>query len=169
MLAYMDEDYPFSLAFGPADTREACVESAQKVYSRLLSLTPDKDVLPFDTLAVLAKNKDGDIETDEMKELIHLFRPERNGNLTCLDFVKSCDDVYKEMRLLRASIANSGQIDHAFEIMVNVVFYVIMFIIIFVVLGWDPLTLFVSISGIILAFAFMSKSHKMLSSIDIVL
>jgi len=121
-------------------------------------LTPDEDVLPFDTLAVLAKTKDGEINTDEMKELIRLFRPERNGNLTCLDFVKSCDQVYRHMRLLRASVANSGQIDHAFEILVNIAFYLIVAIIILVVLDLDPLALFVSISGIILAFAFMISS-----------
>ena len=57
MLAYMDEDYPFSVAFGPADTREACVESAQNLFSRLMLLTPDETVLQFDTLAVLARDK----------------------------------------------------------------------------------------------------------------
>jgi hypothetical protein len=155
MLAYMDDDYPFSLAFGLADSRAACVESAQAVYERLLSLTPDETLLPFDTLAVLAKGKDGEIDYDEMKELIRLFRPERSGEISCLDFVKSCDNVYKEMRLLRASIANSGQIDHAFEVIVNIVFYLIVMIIILVALDLDPLALFVSVSGIILAFAFM--------------
>lgn len=147
MLAYMDEDYPFSVSFGPADTREACVESAQNLYSRLMLLTPDEPVLQFDTLAVLAKEKDGEINVDGMKDLIRLFRPDRNGDLTCLDFVKSCDQVYKEMRMLRASIANSGQVDHAFEILVNIMFYLIVGIIILVVLDLDPLALFVSVSG----------------------
>jgi hypothetical protein len=155
MLAYMDDDYPFSLAFGLADSRVACVESAQVVYERLLSLTPDEVLLPFDTLAVLAKGKNGEIDCEEMKELIRLFRPERSGEISCLDFVKSCDQVYKETRLLRASIANSGQIDHAFEVIVDIAFYVIVVIIILVALDYDPLALFVSVSGIILAFAFM--------------
>lgn len=93
-----------------------------------------------------------------MKDLIKLFRPDRQGNLTMLDFVKSCDSVYKEMRLLRASIANSGQVDHAFEIIFNVFFYVILAIIVLVVFDFDPLALFVSVSGIILAFAFMIGS-----------
>ena len=83
---------------------------------------------------------------EEMKDLIRLFRPDRNGDLTCLDFVKSCDQVYKEMRMLRASIANSGQVDHAFEILVNIMFYLIVVIIILVVLDLDPLALFVSVS-----------------------
>lgn len=159
MLAYMDEDYPFSLAFGPADTRDHCIESAQKLYLQLTGKnTPDLDVRPFDSIAVLATTKTGDIDTEQMKDLIKLFRPDRQGNLTMLDFVKSCDSVYKEMRLLRASIANSGQVDHAFEIIFNVFFYVILAIIVLVVLDFDPLALFVSVSGIILAFAFMIGS-----------
>jgi hypothetical protein len=109
-------------------------------------LNPDEPVLPFDTLAVLAKDKDGEIKVDEMKDLIRLFRPDRNGDLTCLDFVKSCDEVYKEMRMLRASIANSGQVDHAFEILVNIIFYLIVGIVVLVVLHLDPLALFVSVS-----------------------
>lgn len=158
MLAYMDEDYPFTLAYGPADNRETCVESAQKLYQRLLGNSSNLDVGPFESMCTLALKKDGDIDTERMKDLIKLFRPDRQGNLTLLDFVKSCDTVYKEMRLLRASIANSGQIDRAFEIMLNVIFYVILAIIILAVLGLDPLALFISISGIVLAFAFMIGS-----------
>jgi small-conductance mechanosensitive channel len=109
-------------------------------------------------MSALALKKDGAIDTERMKDLIKLFRPDRQGHLTLLDFVKSCDTVYKEMRLLRASIANSGQIDRAFEIMLNVVFYVILAIIVLAVLGLDPLALFISISGIVLAFAFMIGS-----------
>lgn len=155
MLAYMDQDYPFSNAFGPAERRESCVESAQIVYQRLLKNTPNHMVLPFETIGTLAVNKDGDIDSERMKDLIRLFRPDRRGNLTMLHFVRSCDSVYKDMRLLRASISNSGQIDRAFETIVNVLFYVFLAIIILAVLGFDPLALFISISGVILAFAFM--------------
>jgi hypothetical protein len=59
----------------------------------------------------------------KIKSLIRLFRPERQGNLIKLDFVKSIDTVYKQLRLLRASIANSAQIDVAFEKIVNCFFY----------------------------------------------
>jgi hypothetical protein len=154
----MDEDYPFTLAYGPADSRETCVESAQNLYQRLIGNSPNWDAGPFESMCTLALKKDGAIDTERMKDLIKLFRPDRQGNLTLLDFVKSCDTVYKEMRLLRASIANSGQIDRAFEIMLNVIFYVILAIIILAVLGLDPLALFISISGIVLAFAFMIGS-----------
>ena len=80
---------PFSVAFGPASTREECIESAERVYHRLLLSTPERKILSFDTLALLAVHKDGTLDEEQLKELIRLFRPERDGNLTLLDFAKS--------------------------------------------------------------------------------
>lgn len=75
----MQKQYPFSHAFGPADTREACLESAQKVYVRLLIRTSDEPVLQFETLALLALQKDGTIDHQKAKDLVKLFRPDRQG------------------------------------------------------------------------------------------
>ena len=72
--------------------------------------TPERKILSFDTLALLAVHKDGTIDEEQLKELIRLFRPERNGNLTLLDFAKSVDSVYKEMRLLRVSVASQAKV-----------------------------------------------------------
>ena len=55
--------------------------------------TPHARVLPFETLALLAKNEDGGIDSDRAKELIKIFRPERDGSLGKLEFVKSIDQV----------------------------------------------------------------------------
>lgn len=66
--------------------------------------------------------------------------------------------VYKSLRLLRASISNSGQIDHAFEQLINYAFYVVLICIILAANGFNPLALFLSFSSIILAFAFMIGS-----------
>jgi hypothetical protein len=79
----MEKQFPFSYAFGPADTREAFIESAQKVYSRLLMRTPDQIVLHFETLAVLAMHKDGTIDHQRAKDLVKLFRPDRQGEHSC--------------------------------------------------------------------------------------
>jgi hypothetical protein len=65
--------------------------------------------------------------------------------MPCVDFVKSIDEVYKELRLLRASVANSSKIDRAFESIFNVIFYTITFCLILSQLGYDPLALFLSI------------------------
>jgi hypothetical protein len=151
-------NYPFSALFGIADTRADCIESAQEVYERLLLRTPNTDVLSFEVIALLGVNDDGSLDQSKCRELVRLFRPDRDGNLLLLDFVKSIDSVYKDMRILRAAVANSSSIDHAFESIINGVFYVIVTTIILGQLGFDPLALFLSISGVILAFAFMIGS-----------
>jgi hypothetical protein len=160
----MEKQFPFSYAFGPADTREAFIESAQKVYSRLLMRTPDQNVLHFETLALLAMHKDGTIDHQKAKDLVKLFRPDRQGdhscflcnrlifcprhhvshaysplvskgNLTMLDFLKSADRVYKESRLLQASIQNSSRIDQSLEKICNWIFYIVVLTIILATLG----------------------------------
>lgn len=78
-LAMMNKQYPFSYAFGPADSREVCLDSAQRVYTRLIMKDPDQVVLHFDTLALLAVGKDGTIDQEKAKGLVKLFRPDRNG------------------------------------------------------------------------------------------
>ena len=89
-LAYIDHDYPFSLAFGPARRREQCIASAQTVYENLLD--PSSGTLTFKTLSALAVDEeDGKTDRAKIKSLIKLFRPERNGAISKLDFIKSVD------------------------------------------------------------------------------
>jgi len=118
-LTLVDDRYLFSVAFGPADKRESCFESAQSMYERLLLRQGSGDVLSFNTIAKIAVNRDGTMNTQKIKQLIRLFRPSRSGELTPLDFLKSIDAVYKEFRVLQAAIENSGMVDRAFELMVN--------------------------------------------------
>lgn len=92
----------------------------------------DTEMLQFETIAMLALDVNGNINQQKAKDLIKIFRPDRQGNLSVLDFVKSVDSVYKEFRLLNASIENSSQIDRAFENIFNSVFY---FVIVAVVLS----------------------------------
>lgn len=153
-----DVDYPFSAAFGLADSRESCIVSSQHVYERLLSNSPGSKLLDFETIAVLAMTEDGNVDQEKLKELLRLFRPDREGKLTMVDFVRSIDSVYKSVRLLRASVENSGQIDHAFEIIINVCFYILLFVILVAVMGFNPLSLILSLSSLVLSFAFMIGS-----------
>jgi small-conductance mechanosensitive channel len=155
-LAFINNLYPFSYAFGLADTRENSIESAQDLYKRLL-LQPngiESETLRFETLALCAQTNSGEIDQVKAKDLVRVFRPDRQGNLSVLDFIKSVDAVYKELRFLQASIESSSQIDKSFESMVNAVFYVIVVCIIMSQLGFDPFSLFLSMSSVILAFAF---------------
>jgi hypothetical protein len=112
----------------------------------------------FETIAVLAVHGDGTMDQEKLKDLIRLFRPDRDGNLSLLDFVKSVDAVYKELRLLRAAVRNSMKIDRAFERIFDIAFYTVMACFILSQLGFDPLALFLSLSSIMLAFAFMIGS-----------
>ena len=117
--------------------------------------TPHLRELPFETLALLAKNEKGGIDQEKAKELIKVFRPERDGSLGKLEFIKSIDVIYKQLRLLSANISNSSQIDKAIESIVNVAFYIVMGCIALTTFGEDPRAIFLSFSSVALGFAFM--------------
>lgn len=187
-MACLNTPFPFSGSFGLADTRESCIQSAQEVYDRLTIQSPNSDSLNFEVLALLGVRKDGYLDQEKLKELIRLFRPDRDGGLSILEFVKSVDLVYRDLRLLHASVTNSSyvlkciyemlvprrrvgvdtnscfllvtnrKIDQAFENIFNFIFYAIVITVIISRLGFDPLALFLSISGVVLAFAFMIGS-----------
>jgi hypothetical protein len=162
------------------------VVNSQEVYKQLLLRSPDPNVLKFNVLALVAKGPDGSLDDYKLKELIRMFRPDRDGksvavvclfvvvvclthnlaspgNLSLLDFLKTVDGVYKEAKLLRASVANSETIDQALEGALNCCFYTILGIIILEALGFDILTIFYSLSSLIVAVAWMvgAASAKM--------
>ena len=120
--------------------------------------TPNSSTIPFETLALLAKDDKGGINKEKAKELIKVFRPERDGTIGKIEFVKSVDVVYKQLRLLSANISNSSQIDKAIESIINVGFYVIVGCYVLSRLGGNPTAIFFSFSSVILGFAFMFGS-----------
>jgi hypothetical protein len=134
-LNLIQNDHAFSIAFGSTHSREECIESSQNTYKRLLLANPAEPQLHFETLGLIAVGDDGEIDQEKAKDLVKIFRPRRDGVLTMLDFVKSTDKVYKEFRLLHASIQNSSQIDRAFENLLNIFFYGVLITIILMVLG----------------------------------
>jgi hypothetical protein len=66
-LTFIQKTYLFSYAFGPADTRTNCIESAQNVFNRLLMRTPGKQVLEFETLALIALLDDETVDQQKAK------------------------------------------------------------------------------------------------------
>jgi hypothetical protein len=79
----LDTDLTFNVAFGMADTREQCIASSQKLFQRLCKSNKDEaKVLMFDTVAVIALDEDGSLDETKLVELIGLFRPTRDGELT---------------------------------------------------------------------------------------
>jgi len=92
---------PFSPAFGTVGTRRDCVASAQTLFERLMGNNPGP-VLGFDTLCLIARDRKGELDRDTVKDLIHLFRPNRHGHLSKLDFVKSVDRYDKRKQDFRS-------------------------------------------------------------------
>lgn len=101
---------PFGAEFGKATSRQEVVETTEEIFDRLMLSIPQRDTLSFDVLALLAVQNDGSLDIAMLRHLIKMFRPDREGNLSLLDFAKSIDSVYKEIRLLRANIHNSGKV-----------------------------------------------------------
>jgi len=151
----LDEPCLFSSYYGLTRTRLECIECAEAVYKRLLSHTPYEKSLPFETLSLGAIDDRGILEEEKVKALIRLFRPDRNGDLSLLDFVQSCDNVYKQARMLQATMINSNQIDAAYESLLNFVFYFFLGLIVLAIMEIYPLTAFLSLTGVILGFAFI--------------
>lgn len=119
----MDTDYPLSQPFGLADTQKHCLESSQKVFKSLKLKNPGSEGIKFETLLAVALNDDGTIDKSKAKALKRLFRPQRNGDISLLDFIKTTDDVYRRVKMFRAKTLNSQQLDDAFEQLINIVFY----------------------------------------------
>jgi hypothetical protein len=154
----METNFPFSPAFGIASTRTNCILSAERLYGKLLKRQNKSDsrhVLNFETLSAIALEKDSTLDQAKVKKLSRVFRPNRNGELSVLDWCKSCDAVYKEMRFLSSSIHNASQIDRAYERILNIGFYTLLAIVVFGMLGISALSFVLSLSSILVAFAFM--------------
>jgi hypothetical protein len=101
----LNTDYPFGIALGPATNRNECISSSEKVFQRLVG---EETSLKFDVLALLAVTETGEIDREKVRSLIKLFRPSREGMLSLLDFAKSIDTTYRQLRLLRANVLNSA-------------------------------------------------------------
>lgn len=127
-LLFINNTFPFTTSFGNARTREACIQSAQRVFTTLQQHTSNTTKsLPFETIAIVARKPDGSLNEPYVRQLLRTFRPDRQGNLTLLDFCKSVDNTYKKLRMLQASIKNASQIDNAAEKLYNVIFYLAYF------------------------------------------
>lgn len=152
-LANLDKPYMLGIAWGDVSTREKMIRTSQSVYWKLRRLSSDpNEGLQFDVLAVPTEQQDGTLHPDELKQLIRLLRPDRQGLLSLAEFVKSVDGIYKEAKLVQASVKNSEKIDREFEKALNIPFYTVVICIILSQIGLNPLTLFVSLSPLILGF-----------------
>jgi hypothetical protein len=157
-LSYMDESHPFGDSFGPATTRNECIESSHSVYYRLLKLTPDAPVLSNDVLFMLAQNEDGSENASKRLALKKLFRPDRYNQLPLLAFLQSIDTLYKKLRYFRASVGNASVIDHVLEGMIDYAFKFVLSLVILSLLNFNPWPLLVSMSTLLVSFSFAMGS-----------
>eukprot|EP00577_Skeletonema_sp_RCC1716_P003879 CAMPEP_0113387966 /NCGR_PEP_ID=MMETSP0013_2-20120614/8829_1 /TAXON_ID=2843 ORGANISM="Skeletonema costatum, Strain 1716" /NCGR_SAMPLE_ID=MMETSP0013_2 /ASSEMBLY_ACC=CAM_ASM_000158 /LENGTH=1582 /DNA_ID=CAMNT_0000270919 /DNA_START=159 /DNA_END=4907 /DNA_ORIENTATION=- /assembly_acc=CAM_ASM_000158 len=155
-MSLVSDTYPFTQSFGPASTRAICVESAEKIFTSLLSKNANTEQkLPFETLAELAAGKDGELLHDKVKALVRLFRPDRKGFLTKLDFVTSIDNVYRELRLYRANLSNSQQIDESFHGLINILHYFVVILVMLIIMGFNNWESLLSMTTFFFSFSFM--------------
>ena len=123
-------------AFGQARTRGQCVESSEWLYETLKRATPNSSgLLAFETLSEICYDSNGELIRDKVKAMIKVFRPDRKGYLNKLEFVSSIDNVYRDLRVFRASLANSSSIDDAYETMINIVYYILIIFLGLIILG----------------------------------
>ena len=131
---------------------------SEKVFRRLQgstsTTTTKKKKLSFDVIALTAVSADGEIDEVKLANLIALFRPGRDGTLTLLDFAKSIDSVYKDIKTLRAAVESTSRMDRAFERAVNFAFYLVVGCAVLYAMGIDPFLLFTTFSSFILGLAF---------------
>jgi len=154
----METDYPFSASFGIASTRRTCVNSAIRLYNKLLKLQNDGDVLRFATIAEVAMLNAKSADSQKMRHMLQVFRPDKDEVVTLVDFAGAVDNVYKKLTLLKRSIENAAAIDRAYEHMINAGFFTVVFVIVLAALGIDPLAFILALSSLIVSFAFMIGS-----------
>lgn len=121
-------------------------------------LNPDKHKLQFETISLSALREDGTMDEKKAKMLVKVFRPDRDGELSLIDWVKSVDKIYKNIRIFRAALQNSAQIDQAFSTIIDIAFFFVLFLVFLQILSFNPLQVFLTLSGVFLSFAFMFGS-----------
>jgi hypothetical protein len=155
-MSTINQNYPFSSLFGKASTREECIDSAQRLFVRLEAADGEVDgILKFNILAVLALDKANNLDEEKLKSLIEVFRPTRDGELTMLDFVKSVDTVYKEWRVLEASVENVRKLNRASQEIFDTFYHTTVFCIGLAMIGLDPVALLSGLTAFVVGLAFM--------------
>jgi hypothetical protein len=158
-LTFMDESQPFGPSFGAASSRGEFLDSAERVYRRLLKAAPEQDRLGTEVLDLLVEDEEGKIFDQAKRATLHkLFRPNAANELSLLAFLQSCDAIYKRLRFFRASVANASVIDHALESILNGLVNLLLILVLLCVLRFNPWPLLVSVSTILVSISFAVSS-----------
>ena len=152
-LTYMDDPLLFGPAFGICATRDQVIKSARKTYRRLLRST-SLSILSYDIIRLLALDEEGNLIEAKAKALKRLFRPDNRRELTLLAFVQTCDSVYKRLRFFRASVGNASVINKVLESIVDGLVNFLLALVIMTILQYNPYPVLVSLSTLMVSFAF---------------
>lgn len=153
-LAFMDETYPFGEDFGLASNRDEAIMSAEDVYRKLCTLEVRSNRLPFDTLALIALQDDESYDDVKKRAIRRIFHPDKDGLLTKLAFVQSCDALYRRLRYFLATVNNSASLDKVLENVFNSIFYFILALLILSLMNYNAWSLLVSMTSLLVSFSF---------------
>lgn len=160
-----DEDILASY-FGGSSTRELCVENSRRLFDKLITLS-NYNTLSLDILFGAARTAEKNIDTAKVKRIIQLFRPDSNGTVSKLDFVKSIDSIYKSVLFLNASIHNADQIVMVVGVVRTILFVFICCVLL--ILRRNNDTLLWLIITLLATMAFMVGSSKFFEGVSFVL
>jgi small-conductance mechanosensitive channel len=165
----MDEKMPFGIAYGPSNDRDEVIHSAHHVYHKLAQFHEENHhhskvsslsrVVNFDVIALIAyEPKSGKVIPAKLNAVKQLFRPDVHNELPLHAFVQSCDNIYKRLRYFRASVSNSSAIDKVLENMMDGIYWFVMIFLLLELLDFDPWTLLVSITSLLVSVSFAMGS-----------
>jgi hypothetical protein len=159
-LAVVTKPYFLSSAFGPVESRDECTKSAELLFRRLLRIMADGD----DTVNLnkmtewMYKGCHKPEEKQNAADLIDLLSPDKEGCVCLVAFVAAIDTIYRKLRLLENSVNNHSHVDKSYEKVMNFIFYFLIGCVALAILGVDPFVFILSISTLLVSFAFMIGS-----------
>jgi hypothetical protein len=86
----IDNEFPFTPLFGRARTREECCKSSQQVFERLMKGS-EQNTLGIQAICQIAVLPDGSLDRRKIRDLIQVFRPSRQGQISKMEFIQSTD------------------------------------------------------------------------------
>ncbi|KAL7557216.1 hypothetical protein ACA910_001283 [Epithemia clementina (nom. ined.)] len=155
--AVMTKPFFFSSAFGPLESRKECIASADRLFRRLLKLFDEMDetIDVNDLVRWMYKGCELPGQKEKSDHLILLSNPDADNRLNIEDFVKGIDAIYQRVRLLENAVHNASHIDREYEKILNYLFYFLVACVALAILQLDPLTLLLTVSGLLVAISFM--------------
>lgn len=150
----MDTTYPFGEDFGLGSTRDEAIASAEAIFTKLRRLPNEAGHLSFDTLGLIALREDDTYDPIKRKSLRRIFQPDVNNTLTLLQFVQSCDTIYRRLRYFLATVNNSAALDKVLENVFNCLYIFVMALFLLSLMNYNAWSLLVSMTSLLVSFSF---------------